>query len=141
MRPWPHEVHVAPQDIDELGQLVDSEPPEPLPHPRDPIAIVPLPLGLRPADRMHGAELDQLEGSTAQPDALLDEEHRAARVELDQEHDQTEEGCQDDQAGHRREQAEGRSEEHTSELQSHSDLVCRLLLEKKKKTKKNKKLR
>src|SRR5947207_10979271 len=27
---------------------------------------------------------------------------------------------------------EGRSEEHTSELQSHSDLVCRLLLEKKK---------
>src|SRR5260221_4395850 len=27
-----------------------------------------------------------------------------------------------------------RSEEHTSELQSHSDLVCRLLLEKKKKS-------
>src|SRR5438270_7247053 len=32
----------------------------------------------------------------------------------------------------------GRSEEHTSELQSQSNLVCRLLLEKKKK-KKNKK--
>src|SRR5438132_12889151 len=32
--------------------------------------------------------------------------------------------------------AADRSEEHTSELQSHSDLVCRLLLEKKKKTKK-----
>src|SRR5438034_7506234 len=29
---------------------------------------------------------------------------------------------------------EKRSEEHTSELQSHSDLVCRLLLEKKKRT-------
>src|SRR5436190_18675345 len=28
----------------------------------------------------------------------------------------------------------GRSEEHTSELQSHSELVCRLLLEKKKTT-------
>src|SRR5438034_2034229 len=28
-----------------------------------------------------------------------------------------------------------RSEEHTSELQSHSDLVCRLLLEKKKRRK------
>src|SRR5260221_5171846 len=27
---------------------------------------------------------------------------------------------------------QNRSEEHTSELQSHSDLVCRLLLEKKK---------
>src|SRR5712664_3933246 len=31
-----------------------------------------------------------------------------------------------------------RSEEHTSELQSRSDLVCRLLLEKKKKKKKQK---
>src|SRR5260221_9023651 len=30
-----------------------------------------------------------------------------------------------------------RSEEHTSELQSHSDLVCRLLLEKKKKKEKH----
>src|SRR5438034_3519011 len=30
-----------------------------------------------------------------------------------------------------------RSEEHTSELQSHSDLVCRLLLEKKKNKKKD----
>src|SRR5437773_7504958 len=30
-----------------------------------------------------------------------------------------------------------RSEEHTSELQSHHDLVCRLLLEKKKKKKTN----
>src|SRR5215211_8441916 len=32
-----------------------------------------------------------------------------------------------------RERVAHRSEEHTSELQSHSDLVCRLLLEKKKK--------
>src|SRR6266702_5439608 len=40
-------------------------------------------------------------------------------------------------AGHRRDpwapgRAEGRSEEHTSELQSRGHLVCRLLLEKKK---------
>src|SRR3989440_6200783 len=35
----------------------------------------------------------------------------------------------------------GRSEEHTSELQSRSDLVCRLLLEKKKKKKTRKLLR
>src|SRR5688572_31429192 len=34
---------------------------------------------------------------------------------------------------------EARSEEHTSELQSQSNLVCRLLLEKKKKKKKKKK--
>src|SRR6266571_2830861 len=33
-----------------------------------------------------------------------------------------------------------RSEEHTSELQSHVNLVCRLLLEKKKKTSRNKPL-
>src|SRR5207302_11070642 len=40
---------------------------------------------------------------------------------------------------HRHRAAEIRSEEHTSELQSRENLVCRLLLEKKKK-KKNKKL-
>src|SRR2546427_3073488 len=34
-----------------------------------------------------------------------------------------------------RSRASRRSEEHTSELQSQSNLVCRLLLEKKKKTK------
>src|SRR5437773_9630460 len=33
-----------------------------------------------------------------------------------------------------------RSEEHTSELQSHHDLVCRLLLEKKKKQKETKQI-
>src|SRR5438034_5898319 len=36
---------------------------------------------------------------------------------------------------HDRSRLPRRSEEHTSELQSHSDLVCRLLLEKKKKNK------
>src|SRR5256885_8692137 len=36
--------------------------------------------------------------------------------------------------GHRRRPAARRSEEHTSELQSPCNLVCRLLLEKKKKT-------
>src|SRR5690242_21488035 len=40
-------------------------------------------------------------------------------------------------AGPRRGCREDRSEEHTSELQSHVNLVCRLLLEKKKKTKIN----
>src|SRR2546427_9461871 len=37
-----------------------------------------------------------------------------------------------------RKRREWRSEEHTSELQSQSNLVCRLLLEKKKKTHKKK---
>src|SRR5256885_4390904 len=35
---------------------------------------------------------------------------------------------------HSRHQPQGRSEEHTSELQSPCNLVCRLLLEKKKQT-------
>src|SRR3954449_13632374 len=35
-------------------------------------------------------------------------------------------------ARRRRRRCRGRSEEHTSELQSHSPLVCRLLLEKKR---------
>src|SRR3989475_5828385 len=40
---------------------------------------------------------------------------------------------EDEQHGrHRNDRAQGRSEEHTSELQSQSNLVCRLLLEKKK---------
>src|SRR5260221_10403124 len=53
-------------------------------------------------------------------------------------------GRQDGPGGHHRgdrgpgdgpgRDSDARSEEHTSELQSHSDLVCRLLLEKKKKT-------
>src|SRR5438132_6688660 len=38
-----------------------------------------------------------------------------------------------DHMGRRTDRERSRSEEHTSELQSHSDLVCRLLLEKKKK--------
>src|SRR2546427_9550475 len=45
-------------------------------------------------------------------------------------------GGQDDRAertGNRHGRAAGRSEEHTSELQSQSNLVCRLLLEKKNK--------
>src|SRR6266851_9656245 len=42
--------------------------------------------------------------------------------------------------GRPRPMARRRSEEHTSELQSHHDLVCRLLLEKKKNRKKNEQL-
>src|SRR5438067_8678911 len=41
--------------------------------------------------------------------------------------------CRVRQARRTRRRPSGRSEEHTSELQSRFDLVCRLLLEKKKK--------
>src|SRR6266571_6709155 len=43
-------------------------------------------------------------------------------------------GSRDAQRAGRPPPARARSEEHTSELQSHVNLVCRLLLEKKKKT-------
>src|SRR5438874_8335633 len=49
------------------------------------------------------------------------------------------EPCQRDElgAGPSRYRSSSRSEEHTSELQSRRDLVCRLLLEKKKKNNHN----
>src|SRR2546421_5400370 len=49
-----------------------------------------------------------------------------------------EERAREEEPQPRRPPVEQRSEEHTSELQSRSDLVCRLLLEKKKKKKKKK---
>src|SRR5438477_13088683 len=53
--------------------------------------------------------------------------------ELRQAHGHAEERPDDDHKADR----ERRSEEHTSELQSHVNLVCRLLLEKKKKKSEN----
>src|SRR5688572_31843966 len=47
--------------------------------------------------------------------------------------------CRTGRGARRRNPTALRSEEHTSELQSQSNLVCRLLLEKKKKKKKKKK--
>src|SRR5688572_32271710 len=44
--------------------------------------------------------------------------------------------CQEAEQLHAADEFEVRSEEHTSELQSQSNLVCRLLLEKKKKQRK-----
>src|SRR5476649_3028714 len=44
--------------------------------------------------------------------------------------EQVEVGLPDDQQQGEARDGQPRSEEHTSELQSHSDLVCRLLLEK-----------
>src|SRR2546427_5298765 len=69
---------------------------------------------------------------------------RPARGEITREQRDEREQCHDaherrgiartDSVQQRRKQAsDGRSEEHTSELQSQSNLVCRLLLEKKKK--------
>src|SRR2546425_2522823 len=55
-------------------------------------------------------------------------------------HDQARELEYGRRALHRRVQGAGRSEEHTSELQSLAYLVCRLLLEKKKRYKQKPKI-
>src|SRR5438477_4475751 len=64
-------------------------------------------------------------------------EHPAARghhPKIPRHHGPDAVGSGADRAVHARaDPAAGRSEEHTSELQSHVNLVCRLLLEKKKK--------
>src|SRR5690242_21298534 len=79
------------------------------------------------SDRYHLALVVAAVGALRKELEILDEavaadgnHHAAARLEL-----------RDERGWNRRR----RSEEHTSELQSHVNLVCRLLLEKKKKTK------
>src|SRR5690242_21624719 len=61
-----------------------------------------------------------------------------AQPEADDERRQPPDGGDDDRPGvGLASGGEGRSEEHTSELQSHVNLVCRLLLEKKKNKNRN----
>src|SRR5947207_4606907 len=72
----------------------------------------------RSADAVDVLKIVRIEESRAL--RLLDEERRAAH------------GAEGADGGVDAAGDDLRSEEHTSELQSHSDLVCRLLLEKKK---------
>src|SRR5207237_7243852 len=86
-----------------------------------------------PIWRADHADLDADQHQDAEP-----YQHRArAHAELERKHERNEHRQR--QKNHRErfhEAAEDqRSEEHTSELQSHLNLVCRLLLEKKNKTK------
>src|SRR2546427_3483279 len=69
---------------------------------------------------------EQCHGRASQP---LVEQGRDADVHGDGEWNHRSKRVLDDCRGH----TQDRSEEHTSELQSQSNLVCRLLLEKKKK--------
>src|SRR2546430_7500768 len=61
-------------------------------------------------------------GEDRERDRRDDDERAAPAAEKQQDHEAGQGG------------RDGRSEEHTSELQSQSNLVCRLLLEKKKQT-------
>src|SRR2546430_5753468 len=67
------------------------------------------------AGEQHQRQQDQGEGEAVGADAKV----RPGELRADDQHED--------------EQSAARSEEHTSELQSQSNLVCRLLLEKKKK--------
>src|SRR2546430_11644174 len=69
----------------------------------------------------HRAELEHPERHAVLAGAFLREHRRPAVVEPDPERDRQQ----------KRGEQKQRSEEHTSELQSQSNLVCRLLLEKK----------
>src|SRR5437867_4811534 len=104
--PGPHEVHLTADDVDELRELVEAELPQPLPHPGDPMAIVQNPLGGFGRDGMHGAEFEKLEALASEAHAIVDEEHRAERIELDRQGDQTEEGSEADEGDNRGKKAE-----------------------------------
>src|SRR5437667_2154129 len=73
--------------------------------------------------------------STLFPYTTLFRSKAAAKTGLTTDYTDGTDKHREDWRGHRC----NRSEEHTSELQSHHDLVCRLLLEKKKKKKKQNK--
>src|SRR5436190_16655490 len=81
-----------------------------------------------PSEASHELGLHQ-----AAPDQLLSGDHRQERERRDGGRQRAKRGVETGGVGRGGRREAGRSEEHTSELQSHSDLVCRLLLEKKKK--------
>src|SRR5690349_23700385 len=83
-----------------------------------------------------GAEADLVGGAHASPpreSAHRIEQHRTARRQRAEDEADRERQAQRRRHGPGRREGGERSEEHTSELQSRRDLVCRLLLEKKKK--------
>src|SRR5438874_5530572 len=73
----------------------------------------------------------KMESADASPASAFDAERHPASAELEARE------APRDRDSEARESPQTRSEEHTSELQSRRDLVCRLLLEKKKKKKIN----
>ena len=106
VRPGTDEIDVTAQDVHELGQLVEAELAQPPAGPGDALVVVPGPLRGRPAGRMHGPELQELEPPPFQADALLDEQGRATRVEPDQQGDERHEGGGCDQPRRRDHDAE-----------------------------------
>src|SRR5256885_10848451 len=82
-----------------------------------------------PDDHVHHARDEEAEAVTGRPELLRD---RARRVAAERVRDEERDGDVHEREPDERHHRADRSEEHTSELQSPCNLVCRLLLEKKK---------
>src|SRR5215813_11850930 len=93
-----HQVELAAEDVHELRELIEAEPPQPLAEPRDPMVIVTNPLGGGEVRRVHRSELEQSEGLAGAPHTLLNEEHGPWGFELDRHRDQGEQRCEKDDA-------------------------------------------
>src|SRR5690606_39473982 len=106
-------------------------PSPPRPHSPTPPALLPHPTPLRSPELDAEAErvADGL-GQSAQLGAAAGDDH-AADVRVAALHAEELEGAPDLGGQLHQHRPQGRSEEHTSELQSRENLVCRLLLEKK----------
>src|SRR5438034_3063372 len=82
-------------------------------------------------DRLH---LEKLQKKASRPGVIQGRLEEMSMIDLMQSLEMGQKSCRliVQSGGAQGELYFARSEEHTSELQSHSDLVCRLLLEKKK---------
>jgi hypothetical protein len=110
----------AADDVPELRQLVEREPPQEPPHPRDPgVAAVDGEAGaLRLGADDHRPELEQLEGAPALAHANLAIEDGSAVLELDPERGEPEQRRRRDQA-ESRERDVGRAVQRVPSAGSH----------------------
>jgi hypothetical protein len=102
MRPRSDQVHLAAEHVDQLRQFVEAEAAQVMTDARDAIDVVGHPLGPRFSARMHRPELQEAERPAVAAGALLDEEHRSARVELDRDGDRASSGAQSSRPAPRR---------------------------------------
>ena len=106
MWPGPHQVHVATQDVDELGELVEPEAPQPLPQTRHTMGLVSGPVGHVRSGPVHRPELEELEPAATQTHPIVDEQHRAPGIEPDGQGDEAQERSHQNQPRQRDEQAQ-----------------------------------
>jgi len=77
LRPGPDQGHLAPDDVDELGQLVDAQPPEQPAHGGHALVFRFEPRGVAVVVFAHGAELHDLEEPALAADPSLTEQDGA----------------------------------------------------------------